>query len=87
MPTPIELRLGDVVQLRKSHPCGGNTWRILRVGADVGCECLTCGRYVLVPRSRFEARIKSFLKRGPEPESSAEQLPTLPRHRPTGDAE
>jgi len=60
---PLSLNVGDVVELRKSHPCGGYTWRLLRVGVDVGMECLTCRRYVLVPRSRFEARIKRVVER------------------------
>ena len=74
MPPPLDLRLGDVVQLRKLHPCGGDTWRILRVGADIGVECLTCGHYVLVPRSRFESRIKRFVERGPAPDSDSDAL-------------
>ncbi len=60
---PLPLQVGDVVELRKAHPCGGYTWRILRVGVDVGIECLTCRRYIMVPRSRFEARIKRFVAR------------------------
>ncbi|MEJ5309727.1 MAG: DUF951 domain-containing protein [Anaerolineae bacterium] len=59
---PLSLNVGDVVELRKSHPCGGHTWRILRVGVDIGMECLTCRRYVMVPRSRFEARVKRFVQ-------------------------
>lgn len=65
MRPPLDLRVGDVVNMRKPHPCGGVTWRIERVGADIGAVCLTCQRYVLVPRARFEARIKQFLERGP----------------------
>ena len=65
MRPPLELYVGDVVELRKPHPCGGKTWRIERVGADIGIACLTCGRYVLVPRDHFEPRIKCFLERGP----------------------
>jgi len=60
---PLSLEVGDIVELRKGHPCGGHTWRILRVGVDVGMECLTCRRYVMVPRSRFEARVKRFVER------------------------
>jgi hypothetical protein len=58
---PLPLAVGDVVELRKLHPCGGKLWRILRVGADIGAECLTCRRYVLVSRSRFERQIKNFV--------------------------
>ncbi len=62
---PMDLRVGDIVVLRKPHPCGGMTWRIERVGADIGAVCLTCQHYVLVPRRHFEARIRKFLERGP----------------------
>jgi hypothetical protein len=62
MQLPLELKVGDVVELRKAHPCGGKTWRILRIGADIGAECLTCQRYIMVPRRRFESRIKRFLE-------------------------
>jgi len=68
MRPPMDLRIGDVVVLRKPHPCSGTTWRIERVGADIGAVCLTCRRYVLVPRSHFEIRIKQFLERGPATE-------------------
>ncbi len=66
MPGPLALRVGDLVELRKTHPCGGTTWRILRVGLDIGIECTTCHRYVLVPRRRLEGRIRRFVERGPE---------------------
>ena len=55
------------MEMRKPHPCGGFTWRVLRVGADIGIECLTCHRYVLLPRPKFEARIKRFIVRGNDP--------------------
>jgi hypothetical protein len=60
---PIDLFVGDVIELRKPHPCGGTVWRVLRVGLDVGIECSTCQRYVLVPRSRLENRLKRFISR------------------------
>lgn len=69
MPGPLALRVGDLVELRKTHPCGGTTWRILRVGLDIGIECTTCHRYVLVPRRRLEGRIRRFVERGPEVEA------------------
>ncbi len=63
MPGPLALAVDDVVQMRKSHPCGGDTWRIVRVGADIGIRCSTCNRRVLLPRSEFERRIKRFVSR------------------------
>lgn len=64
MPTPpVEFHLGDVVQLRKPHPCGGETWEVVRLGADIGFKCRTCGRRVLLERPIAERRIKKFLER------------------------
>ena len=62
----MDLRIDDVVRLRKPHPCGGFDWQIYRLGADIGIRCLECGHRVLLPRSTLERRIKQFLSRGPE---------------------
>lgn len=61
---PLTLHLNDVVQMRKPHPCGGDTWRIVRLGADIGIRCQTCDRKVLLPRAECERRIKRFVERG-----------------------
>ncbi|HET7700228.1 MAG TPA: DUF951 domain-containing protein [Thermoanaerobaculia bacterium] len=63
---PLALYLDDVVVLRKPHPCGGDTWRIVRLGADIGLHCSSCGRRVLVPRAAVERDIKRFVERGPQ---------------------
>jgi hypothetical protein len=62
---PLALYLDDVVVLRKAHPCGGDTWRIVRLGADIGLRCTTCSRRVLAPRASVERDIKRFVGRGP----------------------
>jgi hypothetical protein len=59
-----ELRLGDVVRLRKPHPCGGYEWRVTRLGADIGLECLTCGHRVMLTRREVDHRIKTIVSRG-----------------------
>lgn len=64
--SPVPLAVGDVVELRKPHPCGGKTWRVLRVGADIGAECLTCRHYMIMPRRRFEGQIKQFVSHAEE---------------------
>ena len=61
---PMEIRLNDVVRLRKPHPCGGSDWSVVRLGADIGLQCTTCQRRVLLPRREFEKRVKTFLQRG-----------------------
>ena len=60
----MEIKVGDVVQLRKIHPCGSYDWRVVRVGADIGIKCVKCERGVLLERSVFERRVKQFLSRG-----------------------
>jgi len=61
---PLEILMGDVVRLRKPHPCGGYEWQVVRLGADIGMVCATCGRRVLLPRREFEKRVKTFVRRG-----------------------
>ena len=58
---PLKLAVGDVVRLRKLHPCGSSEWEILRIGADIGMRCRGCGRRIMVPRSKIEKRIKAIL--------------------------
>jgi hypothetical protein len=56
-----EINIGDIVQLRKSHPCGSMQWKIFRLGADIGLECLGCGRRVLLPRRTLAQRLKKII--------------------------
>lgn len=64
-----EFSIGDVVRMRKPHPCGGFEWEVTRVGADIGIRCLTCGHRVLLGRSAFEKRVKTVVShaRAPNP--------------------
>jgi hypothetical protein len=61
MPSVLpELHLEDVVRLRKPHPCGGYEWKIVRLGADIGLECLRCRRRLLLPRRILARRLKTI---------------------------
>jgi len=62
-----DLSLGDRVKLRKAHPCGGTIWKIVRLGADIGLECETCGHRVLLTRRELAHRMKTFLPAVPIP--------------------
>ncbi len=66
-----EIRLGDVVRMRKPHPCGSTEWEVVRLGADIGIRCQGCSRRVLLPRSQFVRQVKTVLKQGPAPERLA----------------
>ena len=59
----IETKPGDVVRLRKAHPCGSYEWEVVRVGADIGLKCLKCQRRVLLERSVFERRVKESISK------------------------
>jgi len=54
-----EISAGEVYRMRRKHPCGGWEWRVYRTGADIGMECLTCGRRVMLERRTFESRMKT----------------------------
>ena len=58
---PMKLYVGDIVQTRKAHPCGGNQWEIMRVGMDFRIRCTTCGHQVWIPRVKLEKSIKKVL--------------------------
>ena len=60
----MALLLGDVVRLRRKHPCGGDAWLVDRLGADIGLRCQTCGRHVLIERPTLERRFGAFIQRG-----------------------
>jgi hypothetical protein len=60
----LELRLDDVVRLRKPHPCGSYDWRVVRLGADIGLKCLRCQRRVLLPIADVERRAKAVTRGG-----------------------
>jgi hypothetical protein len=59
----IRPRVGDVVRLRKAHPCGSYEWEVVRVGADIGLKCLKCQRRVLLARDVFSRRLKEFVSK------------------------
>ena len=72
---PLELLLGDVIRLRRTHPCGGDEWLVDRLGADIGLRCRRCNRHVLVERRTVERRLAGFVSRG-DPALSAAVRPS-----------
>ncbi len=56
-----EFGLGDVVEMKKPHPCGTNAWKVIRMGMDIRMKCTGCQHSVLLPRSRFERKMKKVL--------------------------
>lgn len=58
-----DLQLKDVLRLRKAHPCGSYDWRVVRLGADIGLECVGCGRRVMLTRRELSRRLKKMVSR------------------------
>jgi hypothetical protein len=61
---PLEVRLDDRLTLAKPHPCGSRTWRVVRLGADIGLVCEGCGHRVLLERRALERRIVEMERDG-----------------------
>jgi hypothetical protein len=57
----VEVNLGDIIRLRKKHPCGGYEWEVVRLGVDIGLVCRQCGRRILLPRGDFNKQLKSIV--------------------------
>lgn len=62
----IEFEIGEKIELRKPHPCGGHIWKVVRLGADIGIECQTCQRRVLIPRRQLSHQMKTPKNPAPE---------------------
>ena len=58
----VDVRVGDVLELKKEHPCGSRRWLVLRVGMDFRLRCQGCGHEVMLPRSRAEKSIKRIVR-------------------------
>jgi len=71
----LDIRVGDVIRLRKPHPCGSSVWQVVRVGADIGLRCQGCQHRVLLPRSTLQRRLKGFISRA---EPGQEASPASP---------
>jgi hypothetical protein len=56
------MEAGDIVRLKKKHPCGSDEWQVVRTGVDIRIQCLGCHRSVLVPRAALENKIKEIVK-------------------------
>ena len=63
----VDIKVGDIVQLRKTHPCGSYEWEVVRVGADIGLKCLKCEHRVLLKKSTFDRRLKTIVSKGEQP--------------------
>lgn len=59
----MDIKIGDIVRLKKPHPCGSQTWEILRVGMDIRLKCTGCSHQMMLPRRQAEKNIRGFEKK------------------------
>ena len=62
----MDVRVGDILEMKKPHPCGNKTFLVLRVGMDFRLRCQSCGREVMVPRVKIEKNIKKIQRKDDE---------------------
>ena len=60
---PLDIQVGDIVRLKKQHPCGAKEWEVLRIGADFRLRCLGCGRQIMIARKLVEKNIRELRKK------------------------
>ena len=58
----MDFQIGQIIRMKKPHPCGGNTWEIQRVGMDFLLKCQTCGHMVMIPRRVVEKGFRGFVE-------------------------
>lgn len=62
----MDIRVDDILELKKGHPCGSRRWQVLRVGMDFRLRCMGCGHELMIPRSKAEKSIKKIIRPGEE---------------------
>lgn len=62
----MDIRVGDILTMKKQHPCGSNQWKVLRTGMDFRLKCLGCGHEVMGARGKFEKNIKTVQRENKE---------------------
>ena len=66
----MDIQLDDILEMKKAHPCGGKTWKVLRVGMDFRLRCETCGREVMIPRVKMEKNVRRIRRADGSPEEA-----------------
>ncbi len=75
-----EVRLHDVVEMRKKHPCGSFVWTVIRIGADIKIRCSGCNRIVMLDRADFVRRRRKTIRQGPDSPETTLGLAPAPAH-------
>ena len=66
----MDIQVGDILRMKKQHPCGSSEWTVLRTGADLKLRCTGCGHELMGPRSKFEKNVKQIIKNDSAPQKT-----------------
>lgn len=62
----MDIQVGNIVKLKKQHPCGSHEWEVLRIGADFRIKCTGCGHQIMIPRKTLEKSVKEVKNQNPQ---------------------
>lgn len=65
---PMDIQVGDIVKLKKQHPCGSHDWEVLRIGADFRLKCVGCGHQIMIARRIVEKNVREIRKKEEQPQ-------------------
>ena len=71
----VRYHVGDIIQLKKAHPCGSHEWEVLRTGVDFVISCKGCGHRVMVPRPKFEKSVKKRVFEAVQADEETKKIP------------
>ena len=72
----MDINVGDIVRLKKQHPCGSHEWEVLRIGADFRLKCTGCGHQIMIPRKLVEKNVKEIKTNVKEIKTNVKEIKT-----------
>ena len=66
----MDIQVGDILRMKKQHPCGSSEWTVLRTGADLKLRCTGCGHELMGPRSKYEKNVKQIIRNDSAPQKT-----------------
>ena len=58
----MDIQVGDILKMKKQHPCGSSEWEVLRIGADFSLKCTGCGHQIMIPRVKAEKNVRGVVR-------------------------
>lgn len=68
----MDIQVGDILKMKKQHPCGSSEWEVLRIGADFRLKCAGCGHQIMIPRVKAEKNVRGITRRAQPASAKAE---------------